>query len=169
MVRGVDFSSTAVSRRSGSIPSGLRLLDWCSGYHVCFTRSRSPVRARYPVESVGESARGHAGHASFPHSQGGLRQGRREGHRPRVGARRAHREGPVPERVPVSEGYGALRRGRGHARGRVRVLRRQGAAGGRQRAAAESDPRGYGRVQRRGQARARAASASLQSDRLAQR
>ena len=55
MVRGVDFSSTAVSRRSGSIPSGLRLLDWCSGYHVCFTRSRSPVRARYPVESVGES------------------------------------------------------------------------------------------------------------------
>ena len=72
---GVDFSSTAVSRRSGSIPSGLRLLDWCSGYHVCFTRSRSPVRARYPVESVGESARGHAGHAFFPTRREGYVKG----------------------------------------------------------------------------------------------
>ena len=75
MVRGVDFSSTAVSRRSGSIPSGLRLLDWCSGYHVCFTRSRSPVRARYPVESVGERARGHAGHAFFPNRREGYVKG----------------------------------------------------------------------------------------------
>ena len=45
MVRGVDFSSTAVSRRSGSIPSGLRLLR-ASGHPYISTQGDRGAFAR---------------------------------------------------------------------------------------------------------------------------
>ena len=45
MVRGVDFSSTAVSRRSGSIPSGLRFLR-ASGHPYISTQGDRGAFAR---------------------------------------------------------------------------------------------------------------------------
>ena len=41
------YSQTRTNSRTGAVASrNTAVVVWCSGYHICFTRRRSPVRSR---------------------------------------------------------------------------------------------------------------------------
>ena len=159
MVRGVDFSSTAVSRRSGSIPSGLR--------HTRRHERRSPVHTGRPrrVRAVlrrlrrrRDARRGEGDHQAAPavgrqevgqvrlqsrsassraaaartsHAQGrpGIPQVPREAQRVAQGARRCHEPRRAPARPATTSTCTPRRRGATMLRARRSVSLRRGGTG----------------------------------------